>query len=973
MKKILLIVLVFVFSISYSQTKEQKLQFTKNYNFEKLNELSNTFSQRYQVEKNEALRLAVINNWEVKYTEDGVYYELQRVSSKGKPIYYRTTNLNAGKSTRANHLHNGGVLGLNVEGQNMTAHVWDGGIARATHQEYDGAGGTDRFSPGGDGATLSDHSAHVMGTIIASGLVSLAKGMAPQAHGVGYDWNDDEAEATNEAANGMLISNHSYGYNMNDLDDWVFGAYINESYRWDAILYNAPYYLHVSSAGNDGHNNSSNGDPLDGNSAYDKLSAMSVCKNNLVIANSIDANVTSDGTLISVNIDGGSSEGPTDDLRIKPDIAGNGYLLYSTLQNSNTSYGSYSGTSMASPNVAGSLLLLQQHYNNVNGTFMRASTLKGLALHTADDAGPSGPDAIWGWGLLNTKAAAEAISNNGLASIVIEGSLNDGESFTITVDSDNTNPLKAGISWTDPVATATINNGTANDPTPVLVNDLDIRVSNGTDYEPWKLTGVNTNAQGDNTVDPFERVDVNGASGTYTITVTHKGTLTDGKQDFAFIVTGVGSEFTFHPIDDVVEQCAPGNAEFDFEFVTASGSTSSTTFSAQNVPSGASASFSPTSISADGTVTMTVSGLANVTPGEYLIDVTATNTTESETHQVTLLVYNPTITTPTLLSPANGVTNVPYSIDLAWTDDFNAQSYDVEVAEDAGFNTIVHAENIDSPNYSALNLDNNMTYYWRIKPVNMCASGSFSTARSFTTTDACISYDYTGGAISIPDTGTPITTTFTVSENFTVEDVNVYLDISHADVGALLISLKSPSGSSAYVSTPDSNCDAQNILANFDEAGLPITCDESAPIGYYGNLLASESLTDEFSGESSAGVWTLTILDLEAGISGTFNNWTLNVCDEDVVGTDEFEFDTLNIWPNPTNGEVTISLESNNDDIAIALFDISGRLITEKMYTNTRANFKESIDFGNLTNGIYIITITNGVKFSTKKLIVDKN
>ncbi len=46
-----------------------------------------------------------------------------------------------------------------------------------------------------------------------------------------------------------------------------------------------------------------------------------------------------------------SSWGPTDDGRIKPDVVANGEALYSSLNGSNTSYGSYSGTSMATPNA----------------------------------------------------------------------------------------------------------------------------------------------------------------------------------------------------------------------------------------------------------------------------------------------------------------------------------------------------------------------------------------------------------------------------------------------------------------------------------------------------------------------------------------------------------------------------------------------------------------------------------------------
>ena len=88
----------------------------------------------------------------------------------------------------------------------MTAHVWDGGLARGTHQEFDGIGGDNRFTIGDNSTTLNFHASHVTGTIIASGFVASAKGMAPQALGVGYDWNSDESEVTLAASNGMLVS-----------------------------------------------------------------------------------------------------------------------------------------------------------------------------------------------------------------------------------------------------------------------------------------------------------------------------------------------------------------------------------------------------------------------------------------------------------------------------------------------------------------------------------------------------------------------------------------------------------------------------------------------------------------------------------------------------------------------------------------------------------------------------------------------
>lgn len=261
-------------------------------------------------------------------------------------------------------------------------------------------------------------------------------------------------------------------------------------------------------------------------------------KKTLVVANAEDAIIDSNGNLVSVNIHYTSSQGPADDCRIKSDITGNGMTLFSSLSTADDAYATYSGTSMASPNVVGSLLLIQQHYHNLNSQYMRRATLKGLALHTADDAGVTGPDALYGWGLLNTKKAAETISVDGGNAKILELNLQNGQSYQTTFTSDNINHLIASISWTDPPSynLTTI----PNDTTPKLVNDLDIRITqNGTTYYPWKLTGVTTNALGDNIVDPFELIDLPNASGSYTITITHKGSLYNNSQNFSLIITGI--------------------------------------------------------------------------------------------------------------------------------------------------------------------------------------------------------------------------------------------------------------------------------------------------------------------------------------------------------------------------------------------------------------------------------------------------
>ncbi len=92
-----------------------------------------------------------------------------------------------------------------------------------------------------------------------------------------------------------------------------------------------------------------------------------------------------------------SSWGPTDDGRIKPEVVTKGVAVKSPVASSDTADDSYPGTSMASPGVAGVGLLLQQYQYSLFGEYMRAASLKGLIMHSADEAGYDlGPDySFW--------------------------------------------------------------------------------------------------------------------------------------------------------------------------------------------------------------------------------------------------------------------------------------------------------------------------------------------------------------------------------------------------------------------------------------------------------------------------------------------------------------------------------------------------------------------------------------------------
>ena len=458
---------------------------------------------------------------------------LMRIDENGLPIYYTIYNQGSSKTIGTNKMYPGGSLGLNVTGSGMTAGVWDGGKVRDTHVEF--GGGKITLSDGA--ATLSPHSTHVTGTIIASGISALRRGIAYGGMAMTYDWTDDYTEMLNFGSQGYLVSNHSYGYIAADLPTYKFGSYDTSAIEIDNVSNANPYYQIVIAAGNDRSDNTIG--QVVNKGGFDLLTGKCNSKNGIVVAAVEQVNTYVDSS--SVVMSSFSNFGPTDDGRIKPDISAKGVAVNSCTSASNSSYDIYQGTSMATPAITGLVLMLQKHFNNLNAsTYMRASTVRGLICHSAKEAGLSpGPDYQFGWGLADAESAANIISNRNVSSVLEENTLTTGQTFTKQIAINTTQNIAATICWTDPTGVST---GTQEDNrVPRLKNNLDLKIlKDGVIYYPWKLDVESSSDpatnNADNDVDNVEKVEIfNADPGVYTIQVTHKGTLTGGSQVFSLI------------------------------------------------------------------------------------------------------------------------------------------------------------------------------------------------------------------------------------------------------------------------------------------------------------------------------------------------------------------------------------------------------------------------------------------------------
>src|SRR5699024_11040529 len=163
--------LLFSGAVASAQTPEQIQEITAGYNKVELKQLASQLEEQAKSDKAKAVQYAQQHNLPVSdFTEEGAYIEVQRLLEVGTLLYYTTANKDAARSTRADHLNSGGSLGLELDGKDLTAHVWDGGHPRVTHVEFKDENGEPKVSIGdATNPNLNFHAAHVVGTITASG------------------------------------------------------------------------------------------------------------------------------------------------------------------------------------------------------------------------------------------------------------------------------------------------------------------------------------------------------------------------------------------------------------------------------------------------------------------------------------------------------------------------------------------------------------------------------------------------------------------------------------------------------------------------------------------------------------------------------------------------------------------------------------------------------------------------------------
>lgn len=399
----------------------------------------------------------------------------------------------------------------------------------------------------GDGSTADKHSGHgthVACTVLGDGTQGGYSGVATSAELYFQAMeNDNTGNFQSPSLNYLLNSAYSAGA-YTHTNSWGSslesdqGKYTSESEDVDdRSNYYDRYYngrnglTILFAAGNDGPNSGTVGAP-------------STAKNTITVGNHQNRYSGAPDSIMS-----GSSRGPTDDGRIKPDIiAPGGYVRSCRAQEagdtagatwSNTYYLEYTGTSMATPNAAGAAVMVREYLEEIaQRPSPQGALVKALLILGAEDVGTRDiPNDDEGWGRLNLRNTLAPTTGQGIwvdDRSVLSGTGNS-KTYTFNISQGNSG-FKTVLAWSDERGSPFSNTQ--------LVNNLDIEVTNpsgevffGNDFANGRST---TNGVSDS-INNVEVVLVDNAEiGIWTVKV--KDALHGGSraQPFALAVMGHG-------------------------------------------------------------------------------------------------------------------------------------------------------------------------------------------------------------------------------------------------------------------------------------------------------------------------------------------------------------------------------------------------------------------------------------------------
>ncbi|TVQ29426.1 MAG: hypothetical protein EA370_15135 [Wenzhouxiangella sp.] len=387
----------------------------------------------------------------------------------------------------------------------------------------------------------------------------------------------------------------------------------------------------------------------------------------------------------------------------------------------------------------------------------------------------------------------------------------------------------------------------------------------------------------------------------------------DGTDGDGFLIEAEGTSFSQCGFDDVdisLTLSASGDFEGDVDL------------SISGLPAGVSSEFSVNPVTVPDSSVLSLSNLDAAGAGSISFLIAGISGEFENSTSINLVLADDAPDLPVISSPGDDQAGVSSTPTIEWSAVGQAISYELEVASDENFNTIVFSEATGQTDATVSPaLSPNTQYFARVRGKNDCGEGDWSEIVSFTTAnEICMA-----PGIAIPDNSAAgINSDLVIADGGVLQSLQMSLDITHTWVGDLIINLTHlDSGTSinlvnrpGRVGDTGFGCSSENIRTNIDDdASVSLQEDcvgGGAPVAFPEAAYSPNDALATFLGQNIAGTWRLNVSDNAGSDLGTLNAWCL------LPGTESSGLHSIGGTVEGLEGPGLMLRNNGGDDLAIS-------------------------------------------------------
>ncbi|MDG1476548.1 MAG: T9SS type A sorting domain-containing protein, partial [Vicingaceae bacterium] len=167
-----------------------------------------------------------------------------------------------------------------------------------------------------------------------------------------------------------------------------------------------------------------------------------------------------------------------------------------------------------------------------------------------------------------------------------------------------------------------------------------------------------------------------------------------------------------------------------------------------------------------------------------------------------------------------------------------------------------------------------------------------------------------------------------------------------------------------------------SVVVTFTAAGSvdlgadTTVCDDAGFVldaGTATSYLWSDASTNQTLALSTIGSGTYSVGIVDA--NGCIASDTIDVTVQSCVGVEEFGADAnVSLYPNPTTGNITVSLKEFGTDVTLTVMNVYGQVVRSERVTTETVN----LDLTNLSEGTYLLRLQSEESISVNKFIINR-